>query len=204
MSVYKRGGIYWFKFVWNGERIRRFTKQGNDRIARIIESAYRTKLANSEVGIRERKAVPTLRQFASSKFLPWAEATFAAKPKTWLWSRNGVRRLLEFSEGDRKLNEIAGEQVAAYAAWQADCKTRSLQHQPRATGASSAPHSRRRVGSGRAGGEDPHAPRRTSPRIRYHLGRTIPLSRRSPEPLASVAAVLADTRLRPEECYRLR
>ena len=29
MSIYKRGGIYWYKFMWNGELIRESTKQGN-------------------------------------------------------------------------------------------------------------------------------------------------------------------------------
>jgi hypothetical protein len=27
MSIYKRGGIYWCKFMWNGELIRESTKQ---------------------------------------------------------------------------------------------------------------------------------------------------------------------------------
>lgn len=39
MAVYKRGGVYWFEFIWNGERVRESTKQGNKVVARQIESA---------------------------------------------------------------------------------------------------------------------------------------------------------------------
>src|SRR5271163_2211561 len=48
MCVYKRGGIYWYKFMWNGEMIRESTKQGNDKKARNIESAHRTRLSKQE------------------------------------------------------------------------------------------------------------------------------------------------------------
>jgi len=58
MALYKRGGVWWFEFVFNGERIRESTKQGNRRIAEQIESARRTQLAKGEVGIKDRKPVP--------------------------------------------------------------------------------------------------------------------------------------------------
>lgn len=37
MALYKRGGVWWFEFVFNGERIRASTKQGNRRTAEQIE-----------------------------------------------------------------------------------------------------------------------------------------------------------------------
>ena len=48
MSIFKRGNVYWYKFMWNGEMIRESTKQGNDRKARNIESAHRTRLSKQE------------------------------------------------------------------------------------------------------------------------------------------------------------
>ena len=48
MSIYKRGNVYWYKFMWNGELIRESTKQGNDRKARQIEAAHRTRLAKQQ------------------------------------------------------------------------------------------------------------------------------------------------------------
>src|SRR5262249_2611949 len=48
-----RGNTYWYEFVFNKERFRASTRQGNPRIARQIESAHRTSLAKGEVGLRE-------------------------------------------------------------------------------------------------------------------------------------------------------
>jgi hypothetical protein len=30
--TYKRGKVYWYKFVWQGKLIRESTKQGNDKV----------------------------------------------------------------------------------------------------------------------------------------------------------------------------
>jgi integrase len=48
MSVYKRGKVYWYKFMWQGELIRESTKQGNDREARNMEAAHRTRLSKAK------------------------------------------------------------------------------------------------------------------------------------------------------------
>lgn len=55
MALSKRGGVWWFEFVFSGERIRESTKQGNRRTAEQIESARRTQMAKGEVGIKHRK-----------------------------------------------------------------------------------------------------------------------------------------------------
>src|SRR5579863_5326602 len=97
MSIYKRGEVYWYKFMWQGRSVRESTKQGNDKVARQMEAAHRTSLAKGEVGIREKKRAPTLVDFADKQFLPWAESAFSAKRKTWLYYRNGVRRLKDYA-----------------------------------------------------------------------------------------------------------
>src|SRR4029077_14946456 len=115
MSVYKRGtckldfsgrckncgkrgtcGVYWYKFMWQGKLVRESTKQGNDKVARQMESAHRTSLAKGEVGIREQKTSFTLVEFMSHTFQPWFDATFREKPRTGVWYRGGIRRLSEF------------------------------------------------------------------------------------------------------------
>jgi hypothetical protein len=68
--IYKRGEVYWDKFMFSGQLIRESTKQGNDKVACQIESAHRTSLAKGEVGIREPKAIPTLRPFCSGRIEP--------------------------------------------------------------------------------------------------------------------------------------
>jgi len=82
MAIYKRGQIYWYKFTFNGEAIRESTRQKNQHTARQMEAAHRASLAKGEVGIREKKAVPTLADFISQRFEPWAVASTSAK--TWL------------------------------------------------------------------------------------------------------------------------
>lgn len=92
MAIHKRGDVYWYKFMWKSELIRESTKQSNDKVARQMEAAHRTSLAKGEVGIREKKKAPTFGEFAEKQFLPWAESTFSAKRKTWLYYRNGFAR----------------------------------------------------------------------------------------------------------------
>src|SRR6478735_3710702 len=94
MAIYKRGDIYWYKFMWNGKSIRESTKQTNDKVARQMEAAHRTSLAKGEVGIRDKKVVATLENFCEKRIEPWAKATFEKPaPKTWLWYRFGINAL---------------------------------------------------------------------------------------------------------------
>src|ERR1051325_1327939 len=106
MAVYKqkKSNKWWYKFTWNGELIRESTKQTNKRVAEQMEAAHKTALAKGEVGIRERKPIPTLRQFAEGDFLPYVRSTFAAKVKTKEYYEYGVKSLLK----DAKL---AGERA---------------------------------------------------------------------------------------------
>ena len=81
MSVYKRGRIYWYKFMWIGKIVRESTKQGNDRVARQMEAAHRADLAKGLVGIREKAPSLQLRDFIKRKFLPYIETKKASKPE---------------------------------------------------------------------------------------------------------------------------
>jgi hypothetical protein len=79
MSIFKRGTVYWYHFVFNGEHIQKSSTQGNPRIARQIEAAYKTALAKGEVGIIERKKVPGFKK-ALSDFLAWSLSEHQAHP----------------------------------------------------------------------------------------------------------------------------
>lgn len=96
MSVYKRGGVYWYHFTFNGEHIQGSTKQGNPRVARQMEAAHKTTLAKGEVGIRERKPVPLLKDFAQ-RFIDAIQARCAEKPLTGEFYASKLARLLEFA-----------------------------------------------------------------------------------------------------------
>ena len=92
MSSFKRGRIYWYKFMWSGAMIRESTRQTNQNTARQMEAAHRASLAKGEVGIREKKTAPTLVDFITQRFEPWAEASTSAK--TWLdYYRPGIRTI---------------------------------------------------------------------------------------------------------------
>src|ERR1700731_3035347 len=67
--IYKRGKFYWYKFMWDGNLVRESTRQGNDKVARNMESAHRTSLAKGEVGIRDKKVTPSVVEFLKRDFL---------------------------------------------------------------------------------------------------------------------------------------
>src|SRR5436305_959137 len=112
MSIFKRGKIYWYHFVFNGEHIQKSTKQGNPRIARQIEAAYKTALAKGEVGITERKRIPNLKA-AMADFLKWSQQAHQMAPSTAERYRYSSFALLRFF-GDKSLDKITAEEVERY------------------------------------------------------------------------------------------
>jgi integrase len=116
MSIYKRGNVYWYKFMWQGEPIRKSTKQGNDKTARKMEAAHRTALAQGLVGIREKKSVPTLADFLKHDFLPFVEGRFVDKPNTRDYYEYAAESLSASKLGKARLDEINSQQAAAYCA----------------------------------------------------------------------------------------
>jgi hypothetical protein len=119
MSIYKRGRVYWYKFTWNGESIRESTKQGNQHVARQMEAAHRASLAKGEVGIREKKLAPNLKDFCNSRFESWAKSTFERNtPNTWRWFRSGVRALLSYKPlAAARLDGITNELASEFASF---------------------------------------------------------------------------------------
>ena len=131
MAVYKRGRVWWYKFTWKGEPIRESTKQTNKRVAEQIEAAHRTSLAKGEVGIRDRKAAPTLRNFATKDFLPFCRVTFSAKKNTLSYYENGTARLLEYNRLAREgLDSITSEMIAKLRSPAARCRQEGRHRQP--------------------------------------------------------------------------
>jgi integrase len=170
-----------------------------------MEAAHRTSLAKGEVGIREKRVAPTLAEVARKQFLPWVETSSAATPKTWLYYRNGVRRLLEFAGiAGAKLDEVGGAQIAAYVAarqsanLQVSSINRELQVLRRILAVALEWGAVERVGKVKMLSGERHRERVVTPEeeARYLSA--------APEPLASIATVLVDSGLRPEECFRLQ
>lgn len=113
LGIYKRGGVWWYKFMFNGQLVRHSTKQGNNKTALNMESAHRTSRAKDEVGIREKKIAPTFKDFCDKRIEPYA------KPRqSWIWYRAGMRAPLKYGIlASARLDEIKGETAAGFAAW---------------------------------------------------------------------------------------
>ena len=206
MAIFKRGRVYWYHFVFNGIHIQQSSKQGNPRVARQIEAAHRPSMAKGEVGIREKKPSPTLDEFCRNRIEPWARSTFEhVSYKTWLWYRTGLRSIYGYVPlSSLKLDEITSEHVADFAA---DRQTKGLKI---TTVNSSLQVLRRCLRLAAEWGIVPGAPKVKLLRGMNHRERVIRTEEEArylaaaPEPLASIATVLVDSGMRPEECFRLR
>lgn len=204
--IYKRGKTYWYKFMWQGHLVRESTKQRNDKVARQMESAHRTSLAKGEVGIREPKTVPTLKEFCTGRIEPWAKSTFESTcPKNWTWYRTGIRALTAYKPlADARLDQITSELASDFASH------RLREGMQISTANNSLRVLRRILNLAVEWGV-----LATGPKVKVLSGerrreRVITSEEEArylaaaPEPLASIATVLADTGMRPEESFRLR
>jgi hypothetical protein len=77
MSVYKRGGTYWFKFLFQGQVIRESAKTDSKTVAREAERARRRDLELGYNRIAKRERVPL----------------FAVAAKEWLSSKSALTPL---------------------------------------------------------------------------------------------------------------
>jgi integrase len=112
MSIFKRGNVYWYHFLFDGEHIQKSTKQGNPRIARQIEAAFKTALAKGEVGITERKKAPGFKA-AMKAFLAWSESEHEAHPATHRrYKVSSIALLSHF--GDKPIDRITAEDVEGF------------------------------------------------------------------------------------------
>lgn len=204
----KRGacGVYWYKFMWHGRLVRESTRQGNDKVARQMESAHRTSLAKGEVGIRDRKPAPILSDFVEKRFEPWAKARFEkSSPKTWRdYYRVGLLAIKNYRPlAGTALGEITSETVADFAAHR---QSQGLQV---STVNSSLQVLRRTLRLAVEWGVVESAPMvKMLPGARHRERVVTPQEQAkylaaALEPLGSIAEVLIDTGLRPEECFRL-
>ena len=207
MAIFKRGRVYWYHFIFNGTHIQESTKQGNPRVARQMEAAHRTSLAKGEVGIREKKPVPTLKDFIDNRFEPWAKAQFEhSSPKTWAgWYRTNLRALSGFPAlSDKKVDQITTEDATGFAAH------RQAKNMQVSSINSSLRVLRRLLRVAVEWGVISASPKIKLLRGERHRERVITPTEEvkylaaAPEPLCSIATVLMDTGMRPEECFRLR
>lgn len=120
MALYKRNGVYWYHFIFNGKHIQKSSKVGNKTDARTIEAAYRTQLAKGEVGIEEPEEpepIPTFAQ-AMKDFLEWSEQENAAHPNTHRRYFVSSKALLRYF-GNTSLDRVTSDVVEKFKTWRA-------------------------------------------------------------------------------------
>ena len=96
MSVYKRGGIYWYDFWFRGIRCRESTGLSNKTAATDAEAIRRAELAEGRAGIVRRGPSPKFEDFVKNEFLPWSEREHEAHPRTHTYYRVSSKALNAF------------------------------------------------------------------------------------------------------------
>ncbi len=96
MSVYKRGGVYWYDFWFRGIRYRESTGLANKNAATDAESIRRAELAEGRVGIVHRGPSPKFEDFVNNDYLPWSEKQHEAHPRTHMRYKTSSRTLNKF------------------------------------------------------------------------------------------------------------
>jgi len=96
MSVYKRGGVYWYDFWFRGVRYRDSTGLVNKAAAAQAEAIRKAELAKGRIGIVSHNRCPIFKDFATAEFLPWSEREHQAHPRTYVRHKVSTKPLTEF------------------------------------------------------------------------------------------------------------
>ena len=112
MAMYRRGEIWWYEFVFRGQRIRESSYSGNKTVAQRIERERRRSLELGTAGLKESQQ-PQIFSIASKQWLDSGKAH---------WS-SSTARIEDFSVGHLQphfgrmlLSDISGDDVARYQA----------------------------------------------------------------------------------------
>jgi integrase len=111
MTLFKRGGVYWYEFVLNGVRVRETSKLGNKELARKVETARRNAMALGAGGVPD---VPKVALFADAAdgFLLEREAHWSAKTREM--HANSLVHLKSSHFNKLLLQEVKPEHISRY------------------------------------------------------------------------------------------
>ena len=89
MGVYKRGGVYWYEFSFQGQRIRESAKTSSKTIARDAERQRRRELELGINRIAKRERMPLFSLAAKE----WFESKAALTPLGRAYYRQYIGKL---------------------------------------------------------------------------------------------------------------
>jgi integrase len=113
MSLYKRGGVWWYEFCFSGRRIRESTKTSRKTLARMAEQKRRRDLEegfNNVSRTRRIQRVQTVKEAAEIYFREYSVRHPASTPRYMHYCINHLVDLL----GPRMLIDVTSEAVSAY------------------------------------------------------------------------------------------
>lgn len=93
MSVYRRGKIYWYNFVFEGRHIQESSGFANKTAALRAEAIHRAALLDHRAGFKKAKPVPKFEEFVTP-FLAWSKNQH--RPKTRELHGTNCNTLLRF------------------------------------------------------------------------------------------------------------
>jgi len=110
MSVYKRGGVYWYKFLFQGQSIRESAKTNSKTVAREAERARRRDLELGFNRIGKRQRVPLFALATRECLASKTSLTILGRVYHEQYARKLTREFGERSVSDITLNDIAALQ----------------------------------------------------------------------------------------------
>lgn len=96
MSIYRRGGVYWYDFWFQGQRFRNSTSLNNKTAALRAEAIRKAELAEGRAGIQARRDCPLFVDFVKQEFLPWSENEHRTHPNTHDRYKVSSKPLIQF------------------------------------------------------------------------------------------------------------
>ena len=109
MSVYKRGGVWWYKFRFAGQVIRESSKSESKTVARDAERSRRRELEGSWNQIKRRKLPPIFSVAAAD----WLKTRTSIAPSTTRSYKLAISNLTQ-DFGKQLLCDLSAEDLAAY------------------------------------------------------------------------------------------
>ena len=109
MSVYKRGGVWWYKFRFAGQMIRESSKSESKTLARDAERSRRRELEGSWNQIKRRKLPPIFSVAAAD----WLKTRTSVAPSTTRSYKLAISNLTQ-DFGKQLLCDISAQDLAAY------------------------------------------------------------------------------------------
>jgi hypothetical protein len=108
MSTFKRGGIYWYEFSFNGARVRESARTSSKAIAKAAELKRRRDLALSINGLTKREPPPLFPLAAKQ----WLDSKTALTPLGRAYYDQYVGKLKRHF-GNRLVSDITADDIAA-------------------------------------------------------------------------------------------